>query len=396
MNEIKYFVGKENNFIIEPRLPFGKIEIDFLSHLSKELMFNKQAKKYSDIISFAFWCRKQNLENLKKKLLDSELRLGLGCIFHVSPSNVPLNFAYSFAFGFLTGNSNLVKLPSQDFEQIEIFCKSIKKILNLKKFKNLSQRNLFFKYNSSNFNLTQKLSLKADGRMVWGGDKTIETLKSFKTKPRTKDIFFADRYSFCIIKSKAINNCNQNVLQKIIIRFYNDTYFMDQNACSSPHLIIWLGNSRENKLAKDKFWKNMFDVVKKKYLLEPANIIDKYTNACKDLIKFSFVKDFKNYENLIYRLKISKLDNVEKLNNKFGYFYEFDCDDLKKIKKSITQKFQTLTYYGLSKNELVNFIVKNNLKGIDRVVPVGSSHDIGFVWDGYNIDKHLTRVIDIN
>ena len=140
----------------------------------------------------------------------------------------------------------------------------------------------------------------------------------------------------------------------------------------------------------------MFDIVKKKYLLEPANIIDKYTNACKDLIKFSFVKDFKNYENLIYRLKISKLDNVEKLNNKFGYFYEFDCDDLKKIKKSITQKFQTLTYYGLSKNELVNFIVENNLKGIDRVVPIGSSHDIGFVWDGYNIDKHLTRVIDIN
>ena len=95
MNEIKYFVGKENNFLIEPSLPFGKIEIDFLSHLSKVLMLNKQSKKYSDIISFAFWCRKQNIYNLKKKNFASKTRVGLGLIFHITPSNIPTNFAYS-------------------------------------------------------------------------------------------------------------------------------------------------------------------------------------------------------------------------------------------------------------------------------------------------------------
>ena len=33
--------------------------------------------------------------------------------------------------------------------------------------------------------------------------------------------------------------------------------------------------------------------------------------------------------------------------------------------------------------------------GIDRIVPVGQALDIGLVWDGYNIDKFLTRIIDL-
>ena len=41
-----------------------------------------------------------------------------------------------------------------------------------------------------------------------------------------------------------------------------------------------------------------------------------------------------------------------------------------------------------------DIVILNNLSGIDRAVPIGSSHNLGFVWDGYNIEKQLTRVID--
>ena len=34
--------------------------------------------------------------------------------------------------------------------------------------------------------------------------------------------------------------------------FYNDTYAVDQNACSSPHLMLWKGKSKI--IAKKKFW----------------------------------------------------------------------------------------------------------------------------------------------
>ena len=95
---------KKASFEIEPKIPFGTLEIEFLDTLSKNLISNKKARKYPDVIAFAFWCRKKNLVEIKNNLHNGELRIGLGSIFHITPSNVPLNFAYSFAFGLLTGN----------------------------------------------------------------------------------------------------------------------------------------------------------------------------------------------------------------------------------------------------------------------------------------------------
>ena len=125
-------------------------------------------------------------------------------------------------------------------------------------------------------------------------------------------------------------------------------------------------------------------------------MIQKFTDLCEFAIQNNRNTNFHNYENLVYRVEI--LDSNSKLKefkNKFGYFYEFNFKNLDEIKKMITQKFQTLAYFGIKKNKLKNFIIKNKLKGIDRIVPLGCSHNIGFLWDGYNIDKQLTRMIDI-
>ena len=45
---------------------------------------------------------------------------------------------------------------------------------------------------------------------------------------------------------------------------------MDQNACSSPQLIIWLG--KKNKIAKEKFWSTIFKIAKKEYTSSPDDI----------------------------------------------------------------------------------------------------------------------------
>ena len=130
--------------MVKPCVPFGNLEINFLDNLSKKLMANNRARNFPDVISFAFWCRKKNIISLKNKLNTSEVRIGLGCIFHITPSNVPLNFAYSFVFGLLTGNSNIVKLPSENFSQTKIICDAILKISKKKKFKIIGKKKSFF------------------------------------------------------------------------------------------------------------------------------------------------------------------------------------------------------------------------------------------------------------
>jgi hypothetical protein len=54
-----------------------------------------------------------------------------------------------------------------------------------------------------------------------------------------------------------------------------------------------------------------------------------------------------------------------------------------------------VTYYGADKNALRDFVIKNSLRGIDRIVPVGSALDIGVVWDGYDIVRALSRVVEV-
>ena len=46
-------------------------------------------------------------------------------------------------------------------------------------------------------------------------------------------------------------------------------------------------------------------------------------------------------------------------------------------------RVQTLMYFGTDRRELADFVLRNRLSGIDRIVPVGSALDIGVRWDGY-------------
>ena len=390
-NKIEYLVG--NEYIKrEASIPYNEKVCNFIGELSNELNLTPDAKKYPDIKTFAFWCRKKNIYNLKNKFSSEKTRLGLGLIFHITPSNIPTNFAYSLIFGLVTGNSNIIKVPSQKFEQVEIICKSINKILK-NKHKSIRKMISIVRY-QNNENYTNRMSSVCDARLIWGGDNSITNIRKFPLKHRAIDLAFADRYSFCVINTLDVIKLSSNRVKRLTEKFYNDTYLVDQNACSSPHLIIWIGE-QVNK-ARIKFWKSLKELVTKKYVLTETASVDKYTQLCGNILNLKNMKKYERFDNDIYTISLKKLDkNTHNLRGKWGYFYEYNLRDLNTIKNYINNKYQTLTYFGLNKNILKNFVLKNNLSGIDRIVPVGQALDISFFWDGYDLNRILSRVVDI-
>ena len=393
MEKIKFLVGnKEIKKILLS--PYDKEVLDFLGDLSEDLNLTKDIKNYPDIKTFAFFCRNKNLIKLKKNFLVSsrDIRLGLGLIFHITPSNIPTNFAYSLIFGLLTGNSNIVKVPSRDFKQIDIISKSINKILS-KKYKKVKEMIKIVKY-KNNESFTKKISSICDARLIWGGDQSIENIRKYNLHASAIDLTFADRYSLCIIDTKKFLKAKYDNLTRIVERFYNDTYVADQNACSSPHMVLWLG--KKSHKAKSKFWEELSKLVEKKYNLTHDAAIEKYTELCKKIINDKNVKSYRTYTNNVYTVVLKNLNgSLDTYRGKWGFFYEYDIKKLEQIKKYINKKFQTLTYFGVEKVDLKDFIIKNKLQGIDRIVPVGQALDIGFYWDGYDINNILTRVVDI-
>ena len=121
-NEIQFICGNSAQLGKMPELkrlsPFSDIVCDFLAELSALLMKHPRAKAFPDVITFGFFCRHGNISRLKSQYSGiCENRLGRGVTFHIAPSNVPINFAYSLVAALLAGNSCIVRASSKQFEQ---------------------------------------------------------------------------------------------------------------------------------------------------------------------------------------------------------------------------------------------------------------------------------------
>ena len=288
INNIEYLVGS-SDYDVKADIPFNNKVCNFLGDLSIQLNNSQLAKKYPDIKTLAFWCRKKNILKLKNKLQTNESRLGLGFIFHITPSNIPTNFAYSLFFGLLTGNSNIVKVPSRKFEQIEIICSVMQELIK-KKYKKIKRKITVVRY-TDNDEYTKKVSLICNARLIWGGDNTISNVRKISLNQKALDLSFADRYSLSVINLNELQKRSEFEIKNLIEKFYNDTFVVDQNACSSPHLILWLG--KKNMKMQTKFWTVLSNLVDKKYLSPDTGSVEKYNKLCTNILELNNLKKYK-------------------------------------------------------------------------------------------------------
>lgn len=374
--------------------PFSEEVINYLDDLSKELNKDPNIRVYPDVATFGFFIRRSNIISIKKKYPQNDiLRLGRGLLFHIAPSNVAVNFAYSLVSGLLAGNLNIVRVPSKNFEQIDIISRAIERVSKKIKHEFISSRIALVRYDRMN-SATTYFSSISDVRIIWGGDETISQIRENKIPPRSFDITFADRYSLCVIN--ADKYINEKFPNKIAQGFYNDTYLFDQNACTAPHLLIWLGTKVNVKKAKSIFWDSLYKIVKRNYSVQPVIAVDKLTSFYNHSVHMNQIKKSVTPDNLIWRLELQHLSkNIDKFRCSSGYFSEYHATSLSEIKNIIDKKYQTLAYCGISKEELSEFMKHEKPNGIDRIVPIGRTSDFSLNWDGIDLIETLSRVIEV-
>lgn len=390
---LQYVVGNaeyaEGLAKIQPLRIFDDRALEFLSDLSKVLM--KSSRVYSDVITLGYWCRRASLMKESKKY-EGELRLGKGVAFHIAPSNVPVNFAFSLVSGLLAGNANVVRIPSKDFTQVAIICDAIRKLLD-GEFKDLAPYILLVRYGHEKA-ITDVFSSLSSVRIIWGGDNTIRTIRESSLPPRANEITFADRHSIAVIDADEYLNIEDK--SRVAQEFYNDTYFSDQNACTSPVVIIWIGKEKDK--AKAAFWKHAHDVIKERYELAPVQTVSKLTELYLSAtdIEVKRVKDnITDVDELIYRIKVQDLDGVVEHKYNSGFFFEYDADMLSEILPLCTENCQTITYCGVAREVIESFLIEGRPRGVDRVLPMGKSMDFALIWDGHDLIREMSRNVTI-
>ena len=391
---IEYRVGDPEtlaNMPLEvPWIPFDDRVVEFLDAWSKVLLKDRSVKQYPDVVTFAFWIRKANIMTLKKRFVreDDVTHIGRGMVFHIAPSNVAVNYAYSLVTGLLMGNVNVVRIPSKEFEQISVLNNALQKVFE-QGYEDILKRICLIQYGHQK-EITQELSKYADARVIWGGDRTIAEIQECSLPARAVEIAFADRYSLAIINADDYLNADQDWKQ-IARQFYNDTYLTDQNACTSPRMVIWTGSRRQE--AKKIFWMQLHEILEKEYSLQDKQVVDKITNQ---YLLSALGKEYHVIpagDNYITRVQIMEpTADWMNLKGNSGFFFEYDCTTWNELLPLCSDTAcQTISYYGDITGLKETLLY--GVKGVDRIVPIGSTMDFDLIWDGYNLYEWLTRSV---
>lgn len=373
--------------------PFNENVIAFLNELSAALLREPSAKAYPDVITFAFFCRKANLERLRLNYDDLSARLGRGLTFHIAPSNVPVNFAYSMIAGLLAGNACVVKASSKDFAQTRIICQKADELLQ-SSYADLRDCVNVIMYPREAEDITAEFSAKCAVRVIWGGDETVQRVRKAALAPRSSEITFADRYSILCANADGVLQMTDDAMERAMRDFYNDTWLTDQNACTSPRLIYWLGNKEAVQAAQQRFWAHVQTYMKARYTVTPVMAVDKLTMACRAAIdlnaKMSAADDV-----TAVRMRLNSLsESVQDYRTAGGFFPEYSAETLDDLKAIINPRVQTLSHFGFADDQpLRDWVIREGLTGIDRICAMGHTMDFALIWDGHDLIREMSRRI---
>lgn len=389
-DKINFLVGNRTTLEEMSTIPalsmFSKQAMTFLSELSKALLSNRAVRMEKDIMSYAYWIRKASLIKARDEHTDYMCRIGRGVAFHIAPSNVPVNFAVSMTSSLLAGNATIIRVSSKSFIAVDIICKTINELL-CGICADMRPYICIVRYEHDD-EITQILSSMCDVRVIWGGNRTINSIRNASLPPRAIEMAFADRHSLAIINSDFYLKCNPEDIAK---KFYTDTYYTDQNACSSPRIVVWTGESVEK--ARELFWKKLYNLVKRDYPMQPIQAVDKYTSFC-DIAMSGEDVSIENGDNYLVRIMVSKLTSrIMDYKNGGGYFFEYIAKDLSDIVPVLDKRCQTISVLGIDKGEVKRLVFEYGVRGVDRIVPLGETMGLEFIWDGFKMIETMSRFI---
>jgi Acyl-CoA reductase (LuxC) len=379
--------------------PFHPLRIDFAHAVSRAVFDDPRTRDFPEMRAVAFWLRRAAVSPLAERFAALEaagsLRAPRGLAFHLPPTNVDTLFVYSLMASFLVGNLNVVRVsPTRPTHQVTLLCEMLRAVLAEARFAEFADELAVVSY-AHEPEPTAAVSSEADVRLLWGGDETIARLRPVPTGPAAHDLTFGDRFSFAVLRPAAVLDADDQSRYTLAERLFNDAYWFNQLACSSPRLIVWIGGEAEVARAREILFSELAQVIAaKRYGLEPGAAIAKLTFMYGALIDRPVESVYQAGSELCV-LSLEHLAGFDRSHPGAGLFFEARVDALSDLVTFVRRKDQTLTAHGFTTDELNAFARSLHGRGVDRIVQFGDALTFGSLWDGYDLLAELTRTIHV-
>jgi hypothetical protein len=209
---------------------------------------------FGDVEGIAFlstWLRRRSLESMMRASLggregaldafvsDGSRRLRAaprGLVSHWIAGNIPTLAIFSFVLSALAKNVNLVRVPKESLPVVD----RMLGVLGETSAPGIDGQVLlagasFFYFPGEDRAAHAELSIRADARVVWGGQETLATVFALPRHEHCEDIVFGPKFSLGLVDAAARARASGDpALPRSIVR---DVLLFDQAACSSPHIL---------------------------------------------------------------------------------------------------------------------------------------------------------------
>lgn len=387
----------ENLAAFAPLQPFAPETLAFVDALSKALIGSATARRHPELTALGYWMRKASLVRLEyeyKQALGDRLLVPRGTVFHVAPANVDTIFIYSWFLALLSGNRNIVRLSSKRSEQASILIRAIADLLTAPEHNKIAARTLLVRY-PADTEITAAFSAVADVRVIWGGDATVSQIRGIPIPPTSIDIAFANKYSLAIIHAERWLAKHDDRRDEEIKAFWNDAYWFDQMACSSPRSVLWIGEKEAADRAARDFWERLDDwLAKKATRFADVDYVNKLT-AVDSLAMDHKIRIQTGTANNLVRVWLDKPEFPIDQHCGAGLFFESRLAALAELRPLLSRTIQTVSYSGWEQQEIRDFVLEAPLAGIDRMVPFGQALSFSSNWDGFDLTRVFIREITV-
>ncbi|MBX3204151.1 MAG: hypothetical protein KF764_03730 [Labilithrix sp.] len=218
---------------------------------------------FGDVEGIAFlvtWLRKKSLESMvraslggRAEALDAFVADGSqklraaprGVVAQWIAGNIPTLAIFSFVLSALVKNVNLVRVPKESLAVVRRLLAALEESsITDSAGATLSGRDIldgasFFYFPGEDRALHAALSLRADARVVWGGQETLATVLALPRHEHCEDIVFGPKFSLGLVDAAGRRRVAEGgeagaAVARSLVR---DVLLFDQAACSSPHIL---------------------------------------------------------------------------------------------------------------------------------------------------------------
>src|SRR4051812_22997102 len=170
--------------------PFATKRMDTLARLSAGLLADPVLRQDPASVSVAYWLRRAQLARLAKEHAQRAatepdvVRVPVGRVLHMAPSNVDTLFLYSWALAYLCGNASIVRLSQEQGIIVTALLRVIDAVAAVDV--ELRESNRFVTYGHDD-SITSALSEWCAHRIIWGGDEAVAAIRPLPLRPHASE-----------------------------------------------------------------------------------------------------------------------------------------------------------------------------------------------------------------